>query len=67
VQQIFVGGEPLDPARAYTAAFVTEQGVGPKYGTNRQDTGVSTLEALERVFAQRGAVRAELEGTVTLV
>jgi 2',3'-cyclic-nucleotide 2'-phosphodiesterase (5'-nucleotidase family) len=67
VQQVFVGGEPLEPARKYQATFVTEQGVGPKYGANREEAGVSAIEALERAFARRGAISAELEGTVTLV
>jgi 2',3'-cyclic-nucleotide 2'-phosphodiesterase (5'-nucleotidase family) len=67
VQQIFIGDEPLDVTRQYQAAFVTEQGVGQKYGINRQEAGVSAVEALQRLFARNGPVRAELEGTVTLI
>jgi S-sulfosulfanyl-L-cysteine sulfohydrolase len=67
VQQIFVGDQPLDPARKYQAAFVTEQGVGRRYGTNRQEAGVFAIDALERTFSRHPTVRAGLEGTVTLV
>jgi 2',3'-cyclic-nucleotide 2'-phosphodiesterase (5'-nucleotidase family) len=67
IQQIFVGNEPLDAVRKYQAAFVTEQGVSSKYGTNRQEAGIRAVDALQRLFRLRDTIDAELKGTVVLI
>lgn len=67
IQALFVGDKAIEPRGKYQATFVTEQGVGPKYGTNRQEAGIRAVEALNQVFARRKTVEAELQGTVTLV
>lgn len=66
VQELYVGEEPVAPGRRYQVAYVTEQGVGPRYGANRQETGIRAVAALEQTLT-RGPARAELNGTVVLV
>jgi 5''-nucleotidase/2'',3''-cyclic phosphodiesterase and related esterases len=53
VQAIFVGDEPLDPARDYSAAYVTMQAVPEKYGSDRVDTGKHLVEAAVQYLASQ--------------
>lgn len=67
IQQFFVGGEPLDPERTYTAAFVTMQGVPKRYGSNRHNLDVNAVDAMKQYLSKHDAVSAELRGTVVAV
>lgn len=67
IERIFVDGAPLDPERAYTAAYVTAQGVPAKYGRNRQDCGIRAVEALQRHLGGSGIVSPTLEGAVSAI
>ena len=67
IQELYVGEEAVEPGRRYQVAYVTEQGVGPRYGANRADTGIRAVAALEKSLARVAAVSAELTGSVTLV
>lgn len=67
VQELYVGDEPVAPGRRYRVAYVTEQGVGPRYGARREETGLRAVEALERLFATGRAVEAPLTNSVVLV
>jgi 2',3'-cyclic-nucleotide 2'-phosphodiesterase (5'-nucleotidase family) len=67
VQQVFVGEEPLQPGQYYSTAFVTEQGVGQKYGRNRQTHSERSIEALETHLSKHRPLRAELRGTFVAV
>ncbi|HOI12529.1 MAG TPA: bifunctional metallophosphatase/5'-nucleotidase [Methanoculleus sp.] len=66
IQEFFAAGKRLDPDAVYRAAFVTGQGVPPKYGKNRQNLDVRAIEALER-YLSSGPVSAELRGSVTAI
>jgi 5'-nucleotidase len=46
IQQILIGEEPLIPSKFYKAAFVTTQGVPPKFGRNRSDLSVKAVDAM---------------------
>ena len=67
VQQVFVGDEPLEPARYYSTAFVTEQGVAQKYGRNRQHHTERIIEALRTYLARHRPLRAEIRSTFVAV
>jgi 2',3'-cyclic-nucleotide 2'-phosphodiesterase (5'-nucleotidase family) len=67
VQQVFVGGEPLQPGRYYPTAFVTEQGVAQKYGRNRQQHTERSIEVLRAYLARHRPLHAELRGTFVAV
>jgi sulfur-oxidizing protein SoxB len=58
LQALFVGESKLDPARRYTASFVTMQAVPGKYGTDRQGTGLHLVESVAS-HLQRGTARFE--------
>ena len=53
VQEFFVGNAPLDPAATYTVAFLTDQGVPRRFGTNRRDLPVRAVEALRTYLGRR--------------
>jgi len=63
VQQVFVGGEKLEPGRHYPTTFVTEQGVAKKYGRNRQHHTERSIEILRTYLSRHRPLRAELRGT----
>jgi len=67
LQQLFVGDEELDREGSYAVAFVTSQGVPKKYGSNRRDLTIKTIDALKRYFAKHPSVNAELRGAVVAV
>jgi sulfur-oxidizing protein SoxB len=66
IQEFFAAGRRLEPDAVYHAAFVTGQGVPPKYGRNRENLDVHAIEALEHYLA-KGPVSAELRGSVTAI
>ena len=67
VQQVFVGGERLQPGRHYPTVFVTEQGVAQKYGRNRQKHTERSIGALKAHLARHRPLHAELRGTFVAV
>ncbi len=67
VQELYVGDEPVSASRRYHVAYVTEQGVGPRYGTHREETGVRAADAMAHLFARTPAVEADLTGSVVLI
>jgi 2',3'-cyclic-nucleotide 2'-phosphodiesterase (5'-nucleotidase family) len=67
IQQMFVGNELLEASRIYHAAFVTEQGVGGKYGRQRRELNITAVEAMQAYLAKHNPVYAELRGTYVVV
>ncbi len=67
IQQFLAEGEPLDRNKTYRVAFVTEQGVAEKYGSNRMDLNTSAIEALKSYLQSRSPVAPELRGSVVIV
>jgi 2',3'-cyclic-nucleotide 2'-phosphodiesterase (5'-nucleotidase family) len=67
VQQVFVGDELLQLGHHYPASFVTEQGVGKKYGRNHQQHTERIIDALKDYLAKHYPMRAELRGTFVAV
>lgn len=56
VQQLLIGGEPIDERRRYRAAFLTTQGVPERYGRDRQRLDVRAIQALESYLREHAAV-----------
>lgn len=52
LQTVFVQDQPLDPARTYTAAFITSQGVPHQFGRNRRKTGQHAVAAMRAFLKQ---------------
>jgi 2',3'-cyclic-nucleotide 2'-phosphodiesterase (5'-nucleotidase family) len=63
IQKLFAGNEEVQPGRYYTAAFVTLQGVAPKYGRNRENRSERIIDALQSYLVRHHPLYAELRGT----
>ena len=62
-----VGQEEVNYERIYKVAFVTAQGVGLKYGNNRMQTGVSSIESMRNYLAIHSPLDLGLESTFVAV
>jgi sulfur-oxidizing protein SoxB len=67
IERFFAEGALLDPARTYTAAFVTAQGVPARYGRNRRNLDVHAIEALRQYLARREEVAPPMARSVVAV
>jgi 2',3'-cyclic-nucleotide 2'-phosphodiesterase (5'-nucleotidase family) len=67
IEDLLVGGSPVQDGRVYRAAMLGEQGVPKKYGSNRQKIGVDAIQALQQLFASTRAVRGNRRGSVVAV
>jgi sulfur-oxidizing protein SoxB len=52
IEKLFVQGQIVDPVQLYEVAFVTEQGVPPKFGRNRRAYPIRAIDALRDYLAQ---------------
>ena len=53
IDRLFAGGQPIEPERVYTVAFITEQGVPKKFGTARRRLEIHAVEATQRHLAKQ--------------
>ena len=67
IQEFFAEGERLEKDKTYTVAFVTEQGVPKKFGTNRRDLDIKAIDALKNYLKKNSPINAELRGAVVAV
>lgn len=67
IEDLLVGGRPIQGGKVYRAAMLGEQGVPQKYGSNRQQVGVDAIQALQRWFASTDRVRGNRRGSVVVV
>jgi S-sulfosulfanyl-L-cysteine sulfohydrolase len=63
IQKVFVGDQELKAEASYQAAFVTEQGVPSKYGSQRQETPVKAVDAMRTYLKRHRPYRGGLRGT----
>ena len=67
IQKIYFGNKEIEKNRYYTTAFVTPQGVGQKYGRNRENTSCRSIEALRTYLAAHSPLTIEPSGNFVLV
>ena len=67
IQQVFINNESLERSRTYHVAFVTEQGVALKYGSQRSELSVHAVEAMQMYLAKHKPSYAELRNTYIVV
>ena len=67
LQTVFVQDQPLDPARTYTAAFITSQGVPHQFGRNRRKTGLHPVAAMQAYLARHQPLVIHPHDTFVLV
>ncbi|MCL4481106.1 MAG: 5'-nucleotidase C-terminal domain-containing protein [Bacteroidetes bacterium] len=63
IQKLFIGQDEVKLDRIYKATFVTEQGVPLKYGTNRQNITLKSIDAMQMYLARHRPLSVELQGT----
>ncbi|MEB0260713.1 bifunctional metallophosphatase/5'-nucleotidase [Mucilaginibacter sp. 10I4] len=56
IQQLFAGNELVNPEKVYQVAFVTSQSVPEKFGKNRKDLPIKTIEALKQYCIKYGII-----------
>ena len=67
IQKLFIGNKEVQPDRYYTAAFVTMQGVPPKYGRHRENRSERVIDSLRAYLVRHHPLYAELKGTFVAV
>jgi 2',3'-cyclic-nucleotide 2'-phosphodiesterase (5'-nucleotidase family) len=67
IEDLLIGGSPIQDGRVYHAAMLGEQGVPKKYGSNRQKIGVGAIQALQQLLASTHQVRANRRGSVVAI
>ncbi|MBW7468007.1 bifunctional metallophosphatase/5'-nucleotidase [Pontibacter aydingkolensis] len=67
IQKLFVDDEEVILSKNYKAAFVTEQGISKKYGTNRQESGIKAIDAMLQFLNNNSPVEVNLRGTFEAV
>jgi len=67
IQKLFIGNKEVQPDRYYTAAFVTMQGVPPKYGRHRENRSERVIDTLRAYLVKHHPLYAELKGTFVAV
>jgi|SRR5680860_14653 len=63
IQKLFIGQDEVKEGQIYKATFVTEQGVPPIYGTNRQTITLHSIDAMRMYLARHRPLSVELQGT----
>lgn len=66
IQEIFAQGKRLKMDEVYSAAFLMQQSVLPKYGQNREDTDIRAVDAMRKLLV-KGPIRAELRRSVVAI
>jgi 2',3'-cyclic-nucleotide 2'-phosphodiesterase (5'-nucleotidase family) len=67
IQALFVGDEPVDRDRIYSATFITNQGVPAKYGSDRRNLPERTVPVMRDYLRRHNPAASPLRDTFTLV
>lgn len=57
IQELFIGGQPLQSERSYQAAYVTYQGVPRRYGRDHKNLDIHAVEAMRRYLGLNNPLR----------
>ena len=63
IQQLFINDKPIDLKRIYDVAYVTTQGVPLKYGKNRKDLEIDSINVLKEYVEKEKIIKAPLRRT----
>ena len=67
VDRLFIEGVVADPDRTYRAAFITQQGIPRKFGRNRRQLDIRTIEAMRRHLAKQRVTQVKPRESVIAV
>jgi len=64
IDRLFAGGTPIAADDLFKVAFVTEQGVPTKFGSNRKNLDIDAIGALTRLFTKQPVLSVSQVQTV---
>lgn len=67
IQHLFVGDDLAEPDQVYEVAYVTAQGVPPRFGRAHRQLGIHAIEAMRDYLAREGPIRPTLNNAVLVV
>lgn len=67
IQKLFVGEQEVHPKQVYQAAFITEQGVSPGLGQNRQQHEERIIAAMRAYLKKHDPLTVGKWGTFTVI
>ncbi len=67
IHKLLIGNSEVGASRTYSAAFVTEQGVSPKYGNQREEHPERAIDAMRNYLDRQGSITANLRSTFILI
>ncbi len=67
IQKLFVGSQEVDPNRVYQAAFITEQGVSPGLGQNRQQHDETMIAVMRAYLKEHTPLEIGKWGSFTVI
>lgn len=67
IHKLFIGDAEVRRERRYQAVFITEQGVPPHLGENKQQHPAKMVEVMRAYLRKNDPVTIDLKGTYTLI
>jgi 2',3'-cyclic-nucleotide 2'-phosphodiesterase (5'-nucleotidase family) len=67
IQYITINGTELHRDKVYKAAFITEQGVNPKYGSNTKKTGIHAIESMKNFLHEQKTINTKIRNTFIMI
>jgi 2',3'-cyclic-nucleotide 2'-phosphodiesterase (5'-nucleotidase family) len=64
IQEFFVNGHTVDPAKTYRVCCISSQAVPSRFGTNRRDLRLDAIEALQEYFTKHSPIHTPMKGTI---
>jgi len=61
IQEFYIGDEKVKIHKTYRAAFITTQGIPRKYGENREDLKITTIEAMKNYLRKNSPITIQLD------
>ena len=67
INRLFVNGRPIDLGKKYVACYVSSQGVGPEYGSDKTDLDINAIDVIRWYLESEKLVTPSLRNTVVPV
>ncbi|MBD3191639.1 MAG: bifunctional metallophosphatase/5'-nucleotidase [Candidatus Heimdallarchaeota archaeon] len=64
IHEFFVNGKRLDRSKKYKACYVTSQGIPDHFGENKEDLGITAIDALKVYLKKKKNIQVELQNTI---
>ncbi len=67
IEDLFIQGERINLGKEYDVCFVTSQGVGQEYGTDRKKLEINAVEALVKYVEDHKIIHVSLENSINAI